>query len=351
MAQHRILFAANTYFQLLVALHLMRSEFRGSVADVILTDHSADSEAVARRLEETGVFRSVFFVRDADGDGASFSAKCARYLRSRLFPRSALRGLAPLAEDYDLFLFNNPSLLSHLIALRYRRQADCYRFEEGFGTYTRPFLEKKALRAMLIRLAFGDLQRNLKGLYLFHPELYAQSAPCPILPMAAFPAGDAAWRELLNGIFDYRPDPLLTSASYIFMEESFRAEGLDVGDVELVRKLAELLGREKLVVKRHPRSPGNPFAGCGAAVSSAGSVPWEVIQMNLDCRDKTLLTVTSGSVLAGALYLEQPVQVRMLFRCLPGGSPMANAAYLSYLDRLCRLYPNIQIPEELDGVI
>lgn len=351
MSEHRILFTTNTYFQLITAVQLKRTVFQTDVADIIITDHSEGCQEAAKRLEHTGLFRKVYFVRDTERFDDSFAAKCAQYLRARLFPEKALRKYAPLNDDYDIFLFNNLSLLTHLIALRYRKQAACYHFEEGFGTYTRPFLEKTALRARLIKLAFGDLQKRVQGVYLFHPELFEQTVPYPLLPIERIRKDDGELKETLNQIFQYRPDEALASARYIFMEESFRANGQDVGDVELIEQIAERVGKENLVIKRHPRSPGDPFAGMGIAVSKASSLPWELIQMNMDFSDKVLLTITSGSVLAGALYFDEPVQVRMLFRCLPGGSPMASSTYCSYLDKLCSRYDHIQIPEALDSVL
>ena len=351
MSAHRILFTTNTYFQLIVALQLKRTVFKDDAADIILTDHSDGCEEVAKRLEQTGVFRRVYFVHDTERFDDSFAAKCAQYLRARLFHKTVLREYAPLNDDYDIFLFNNLSLLTHLIALRYRKQASCYHFEEGFGTYTRPFLEKTALRARLIKLAFGDLQKRVQGVYLFHPELFERTVPYPLLPIECICKDDGELKEILNRIFQYQPDEALASAKYIFMEESFRAGGQDVGDVDLILHLAELVGRENLVIKRHPRSPGDPFAKTGIAVSRASGIPWELIQMNEDFSDKVLLTITSGSVLAGALYFDEPIPVRMLFGCLPGGSPVVGNSYRSYLNKLCSRYDYIRIPETLEQIV
>lgn len=330
--KRKILIITYTYFQLIVAVQLRQTVFQADDVDVIITDQSKDSGEVADRLRKARVFRRVFYVHDLDGrDETGVLAKYKRYMTAWLYPEKVLQRYVFLVGRYDIFLFHNASLLTHLICRHCGKETRCFRFEEGYSTYTRPLLEKKRLRRWMIRCAFGDLGRRIQGLYLFHPELFRQDVKYPLLCIRPLGKNNEELRQVLNRIFAYEPDPCLLNADYIFLEESFRPSYPEIDDVDLVCRIAGVVGKERLVVKQHPRSPDNPFAALGIATVPSGSIPWEVILMNEDLSGKTLLTVMSGAVLAPALYGYQPIKTYFLFRCVNGSLPMLDEAYLSYL--------------------
>lgn len=346
MMKKRILITTSTYFQLIVAVHLKLTQFGQDDVDVIITQHSTGCEGVAERLRQTGIFRSVFYVPDRDGrDEKHVWEKVMRYVRTRVAPRHVLHQMVELNGDYDMFLFNNASLLTHLLWRTLGRHTKCYRFEEGFSTYTRPVLEKSPARRWMIRGAFGDIERAIQGLYLFHPELFRQKVDYPILKMEPMCRDINQLRRVLNDAFEYPSHGVDLSQEYIFMEESFSASGVVMDDVELAQAVADVVGRENLMVKLHPRSTGEAFMASGLSISKASSVPWELVMMNQDLTGKKLLTITSGSVLAGTLYFSQPVEAYLLFRCVNGIPPMLDAAYLKYLEDLSAQTERLHIPE------
>lgn len=330
--KRKILIITYTYFQLITAIQLRRTEFQTDDVDVIITDQSKDSGKVAGRLREARVFRTVFHVHDFDGlDETGTLAKCKKYLAARLRPEKVLQKYVSLVDRYDMFLFHNASLLTHLICRHCGKETRCFRFEEGYSTYTRPLLEKRWLRRLMIRCAFGNLGNRIRGMYLFHPELFRQDVKYPLLRICPLWKNNEELRRILNRTFAYEPDLCLLDADYIFLEESFRLSVPAIDDVDLVCRIAGVVGKERLVVKQHPRSPDNPFAALGIATVPSGGIPWEVILMNEDLSGKTLLTVMSGTALAPALYGFAPIKTYLLFRCVNGSLPMLDEAYLSYL--------------------
>ena len=65
-------------------------------------------------------------------------------------------------------------------------------------------------------------------------------------------------KQLLNYIFDYKKQEL--HADFIFLEQSFRAEGIQTNDLELIRECQQIVGSSSFLVKPHPRNPENvPF--------------------------------------------------------------------------------------------
>lgn len=345
---HTVLFLTNTYFQLIVALRLRQTTYRGDTVDLVVTDHSLGGEAVAARLRKLGLFREVYFVRDrAAVDDATSLQKVMRYLPARLFPKRAMARLAPLGHDYDILLFNNANLVTHLIWHNLRKQVKCLRFEEGFSTYTKPLIENPISRRLL-GLAFGSLQSHVDGLYLFHPEYYTQEALCPIFPIEPLDKRDEPFKRLLNTVFDYDTARENFDAPYIFLEESFRASAVPTDDLELVAKIADAVGRDRLIVKQHPRSPDERFSALGIRSTRASGIPWELIQMNENLTNATLLTISSGSALASALYFHEPVHARLLYRLTKCKPPMLDDAYLAYLARVLKDCPYITVPDSAE---
>lgn len=215
--RRRILILTYTYFQLITVIQLKRTEFISDDVDVIVTDQSRGSAEVASRLRDTGVFRAVFHVHDWDGlDETRKLDKYKRYLSARLRPEKSLNEYVPLTDSYDMFLFHNASLLAHLICRHMGRKTECRRFEEGYSTYTRPLLNKKWSHRWMIRCAFGEIERRIKGVYLFHPELFRQKVSYPLLRIRLLDRGDEELKRILNHVFGYAPDPQLRRADYIF---------------------------------------------------------------------------------------------------------------------------------------
>lgn len=341
-----ILILIYTYFQLITAIHLKRTEFASDDVDVIITDQSKGSADVAFRLRKIQLFRRVFFVHDSDGlDETRELDKCKRYLSAWLHPERALKKYIFLSDSYNIFLFHNASLLTHLIGRHYRKSVKFFRFDEGYSTYTRPLLDKKPLHRWMIRWAFGDLNRRICGIYLFHPELFQQKVNYPIFRIQLLGSADTGLKQILNQVFHYVPDPHLLHADYIFLEEAASLFSSETGDLDLLCKIAGVVGEKRLAVKQHPRSPEYPLNIHGIPAVQSGNIPWEVILMNEDFSEKTLLTIMSGTALAPVLYGYKPIKTYLLFQCVQSRPAGLNGLYLDYIRQASKLGALI-IPED-----
>ena len=105
-------------------------------------------------------------------------------------------------------------------------------------------------------------------------------------------------------------------------------------DFKLILYIAEIVGKENLLVKLHPRNKINRFEKYGIATNKTIGIPWELIQMNDDFSDKVLLTISSGSVLASKLYFNDNIKTYLLFNCTDKMSNMVTEKYFEYLKKL-----------------
>ena len=345
--RRRILILTYTHFQLITAIQLKLTELKSDDVDVIVTDQSKGSREAALRLRNMQIFQSVFFVHDSDGlEEFSQFDKYRRYLSAWINPEKRLKGYVELSGTYDMFFFHNASLLTHLICHCLGKKTACFRFDEGYSTYTKPLLNKKWLHRWMIRCAFGNIRHRLQGVYLFHPELFRQKVNCPLFPIKPIGSGHTELKQILNEVFNYVPDSQLQDADYIFLEESIRLHRPMMDDVDLVCQVADLVGIERVVVKQHPRSRDNPFQERGIATVQSKGIPWEVILMNEDFSHKTILSVMSGTALAPALYRYPPIKTYLLFRCVPTHLPELNRRYMEFIRELSPM-GWLTIPESL----
>ena len=81
----------------------------------------------------------------------------------------------------------------------------------------------------------------------------------------------------------------------VFFEESYPCDGVDIGDVALLDRVAKLVGKENVLVKTHPRNQVNRFALAGYRTNQDPSVPWELVALNHSFAGTVFLTVGSSA--------------------------------------------------------
>lgn len=90
--------------------------------------------------------------------------------------------------------------------------------------------------------------------------------------------------------------------------------GTPIGEYELVCKIADLVGKDNLLVKTHPRDLRTIYNDNGFNVDKNSSIPWEAVQLGGDFSNHIFLTVNSGSVLAGSFMSEKPVRTFYMYK-------------------------------------
>jgi len=67
---------------------------------------------------------------------------------------------------------------------------------------------------------------------------------------------------------------------YIFFSSVFDFEGgAPVGELNVIKQVAALIGNENLIVKVHPRDSIDRFVSAGLNVDNNSAIPWEAIQL------------------------------------------------------------------------
>lgn len=326
---NRKLFLCNTVYQVFVAMWMKRSHFPDSKADIIISDHMNNGEGICDKLSKYGQFENCYFVNSFNYSRKLQALDASQNRQARLFPNQLLKNFVKLNHRYTSIYVANVDLFSQLLynaVTSKNRTCKLYIFEDGLATYSKLFERKYSSTKLadldwmhsIIRTIFNEkgIQGNVEGLYLFNPQNIMWDAPFPVIELGKINCKDEAFVRMCNLVFSYSEEDSY-DRKYIFMEESFAAEGTPINDIELLEQLAQRVGKENIMVKIHPRNPINRFAEKGFLTNSNTGIPWEVILLNLgNVSDKVFITVGSSSVLNPILIYGMEIQAYSVYNLI-----------------------------------
>lgn len=365
----RSLYLCNTVYQVLVAMWLKHFHFPDCNADIILSDHMNNGKDLCDQLQRFGEFDNCYYVESLEFTKIRHHMDSNLNRQIRLWPQRVLPKYIDLTEKYSKLYFANVDVFSDFFysALVHKNpELKLYLFEDGLSTYTKLFEgfynEKKLIKLdpfhTIIRKVFGEtgLYGNVESLYLFNPQNIRWNPPFSLQKINTIDRTDTTFVEICNRVFQYNDSIDVYAQKYIFMEESFAADGTYINDVDLLEQLAFRVGKENVIVKIHPRNPVNRFAEKGFKTNVNTSIPWEVILLNLnDVSDKVFLTVASSSVLNPILLFGMDIKAYSLYnlvnREIREESFLRGDFWEAVYSIMCSYPENIKMCNSIDEII
>jgi len=350
------LYSVCTYYQLITAIQIKVKIYPNAIADVIINDLSNDYLKIIERLKNLNVFRNVFTA--TFWQKSNLITKTKKAVNILINNNSYAEKCCDInVWDYDEFLFYSYSYFNSCLyyTLKKRNPQIAYkRFEEGYicsivfnlsiptSVYMQHMLEKYYNHTDIF---------DVDEAFFYEPDLVLVADKYK--KMTAIPKLDRNDTEIisiLNSVFDYSNTVDEYDKKYIFFEQCFLDDGIEMDDLDLILKIADKVGRENLMVKLHPRSKSDRFIEYGIKTNKNTSVPWEVIIMNNNFSDKVFLTITSGSVLSPRIIFEDKFPTYMLFNCTKSESKIVTDKYYEYLTKFKNKYNdgNFYIPESYE---
>ena len=355
----KVLFVVNQLFQLMVAVQIRTTQFHEYDADLLLISGSSGMEDVYENIQKSPLFDKVNIVPMRVCEKETERIKI---ILKQIFDKSwgfyDGYGFKP-SEEYDAVFLNAFTMRTCLMALylNERRDVGIYRFEEGYGTYldelgtsSKRFLFTvklwdKALR-MRKRPPLFDI---IKGHYYFFPELILYKPKYKTFQIPPFDVHDVKFRDFIFSTYHMPPKDEFDK-KYIFFEENIIDD--DIDDYSLIMKIADVVGRENLMIKLHPRRAVDRFSEQGIKVSTSTGTPWEAILVQQDLSDRVLLTISSSAAMASRLYFNSNVKTFMLYKLFGklNQNVQSPEQFLQYMERFQTIYDdgNFFVPENED---
>ncbi len=347
-----ILMLCNTSYQLLVTMWIKYKYLVNDKVDVIISDHFKDSYKLVSSVEETKLFRNVYYAEtlDVKNNKVRFSKWENAY--HMIFPKRYADTIVRTASKYDGFFtanFDSFSQIMNNALFHENRNIKLYIYEEGLSTYSsfeRYYNENQMYYGVSNNIIGKILNHffyrphtlfgNVESFYMFNPELMQWDPGCSFFQMEKISSCDENFRILVNKAFDYREELNEFDTEYIFFEESFLAEGTEINDLELVGQIADLVGKDNITIKIHPRNPVNRFEKMGYKTNKYTYIPWEVLLMNMeDLSSKKFITVASACILNPLLTFNRSVHAYSLYNCINRIPPILQDGLWDFV---CKIY-------------
>ena len=304
-------------YQLVTAVHLKQNCLQNEETDLLLTDNLLRKEHYAVRLKETNLFCRVIqgTIKEWNAKYSFASQKEIEALFEKI-PQLFRFALTDVLGNYRAVYFSNFDMFTRMLAWRYREESCTFiGYEDGFSSYVIDYLRED--RAPINRYIQGQaIGEKTAYMLLYEPKLAMRCDHIPNRPLPKIQKSDTALKEALNFIFQYRP--LENPADFLFLEQSFRAEGIKGNDLELMKECQQIVGSSRFAVKPHPRNPENLPLRLGLTRPYLDDTPWELFLLNQSPEGLCLLTVCSNAALTGRLVFHLDIPTVLLYRLFTG---------------------------------
>lgn len=330
----RRLFLCNTVYQLLVVLWMQYRIFPNEKADILITDHSFNKKGILNSLKKSNLFDNCYYAK-------TFSfARWSKWMSTNEInfsirqPNLYLRKFCKINKSYDQIFISNTDYFSRLLfnaVLNKNNNCELHLYEDGLSTYT-VFFEKRYHATNTTRYRTKNptkqnvnfekrIFNNVSSIFLFNPQLLQWQPNFQINPIPKIDINDTIFIQLCNEIYGYTKcnesfDKY--NERFVFFEESFAREGTPINDLQLMEQIADIVGKENIIVKTHPRSTEERFKKNGFKTNNNKIVPWEIIALNLtNIEDKIFIGICSGSMFNPKLIFDLNVNVISLYNLIP----------------------------------
>ena len=337
MPEHRALVVVNSVYQLLTAVHMRRSLLAGRPVELLLTDVTPGLAGYLPRLRQAAVFDRVIGGETAEingkyGDGGARTTEGFKN-REALFRFALDDALSQYTEIY----FANFDIFTRMLACRYADDPCRFIwFEDGFSSYVIDYLRED--RAAVNRHPEArKIREKVEAAYLYEPRLAMRGDGIANRPLPKIRREDRELLHLLNYIFDYQKPA--DSAKFLFLEQSFRAEGIRGNDIQLMEFCRQTVGSGQFMVKPHPRNTENLPMELGMTRRYRCDAPFELILLNGEPGEQALITVCSNAALTGRLVFGLDIPTVLLYELYDGKVLWKEDRLLRrYLKNYCRRF-------------
>lgn len=317
MSGQRIVYLIPTLLHLMNCIVTQKTIFKDQPADVVFQDIFTFPE-ICERVKKAGIFENVYVFNIKEEKNAyramnSFERHKVERKPSKLF------SLPDLIHEYTDLCINNDSFAAKFFyyALIEKGMTPKIHFiNEGTSTYALDFENTRTDR--MDHNYYGSKQfiKNIGNVYLYKPEMYTGgSSLVHPLPLPAYGQLDDTIKETLDFVFGHA-QPF--KEKVVFFEGTFWGDGMLTNEIQLFLKIADYVGKENIIVKRHPRNPVDRFTPLGFHVMPEQSIPWEIMIKDIDLSKKLLISAASFTCFSAQEMYQRTSYSLLLYNLLRG---------------------------------
>lgn len=362
-----VAFYAFTPFQVITALAIKRVYFNDWNADIILEDSVVERDHLRDNIQDYRIFENVYYTNRGacfNKYGNRFKHEWFRFL-STVKPGVLTGKDAYINNRYDVFISTEIDYWTESIYYNLRRVnpgIEVSLMDEGYSSYTyffrekyKPIILKNRLKKLPLDIccALGlrySIPRDAKKLYLFEPDLNCwDEVPYELKGIDV--KNNDSFVNTVNQAFGF-PENFATSIEdfrlpYIYFEESFFWMNRNSNDQGIISNIADIVGKENMIIKLHPRNQINRFKEFGFKTNKTVGVPWELFAINSTSEDTTYITFSSGAVLNYKFLVSKAMRTILLYKCIGDQFYHVDPSVKLWFEKFSNKYPEMLfIPEK-----
>lgn len=315
-----IIYAGNTY-QIINAINLRVSVYRNDRVILVLQDCMNDTLSIVNNMTDNNIFDELFYFEERNYSRMTRVFNILRMVFGTM--NKKYKRVAMLKCDFYIatnIQHDDYNILYEMLCKK-NPNMECLWIEEGPLVFEDTFdICKSAGKtlpvAQRIRRLLGKpvAYEQIKRIMVSNSDKYHGSFERVIIPSLVDNVD--ILKNVLKSVFLIPDTGLKYSEKYIFFASvgGFEANG-SIGEVEIVEQIANKVGKENLIVKKHPRDRTMNYYRTGLKIDERDSIPWEVMQLCGDFSKNVFLTVNSASVLSVNLEMPNPIKTFFLYKC------------------------------------
>ena len=323
----KCLITCFTHYQIIMAIQIRNSVLLSKRVTIAVADTSKGINNVVKRMQELEVFDDVIFLK-------------IKYIEENFLSVKQIWNIAVGKADFakrylgehpyfdEFWFFNNNITNNGFFCALYNSNSKlkCYGYEEGITTYEafhEQFRIKKMFKRNKLIFAFRKIlmKKNLieatEAFFCLYPELYKGNLKVQSIRLFS----NKSDSKLLADIYGVDTKQLKYEEKYIYFAGTYDFEGgKSLDEIGLIKKIAEMVGKENLLIKLHPRDfrDFSKMKKAGFHFEKNDGVPWEIIQLNYDFFEHVFLTILSNSILIANSMTEGVVKSFYLYKIIDG---------------------------------
>lgn len=318
-----------TMYQLINAVNLKVSNLCQGDTDLLLVN-STDFSLVKEKLKEVGLYRDIFEMPNYLPMERTFRDKLSEKERLKISKDPCLfMDYSVIKRSYDnlyLAIDDVYGKLLYYYLLSNNHNLRIHLYEDGLSSYTKNY-EARFRSDQLHHQYYStnSFEKNITAYYLYSPSLYCGSKwKFPISELPKITKDSKNLISVLKDIFlTNEMEKISLQYNYLYLVEAFIDKKIVVEDTRLLNFVSDVLGKENIAVKLHPREHIDRFTPRGYHVLGNYTLPWEIILLaNIEKR-VSLFSFSSTACLTGKLVFD--MDSYSVFACK---MPLINANYV-----------------------
>ena len=350
----KILGVVSTPYQLLVFLFIKDAFLSEDTVDLVVTDKTPFMEEVYQSGRLSPYFHQVIF-----GDGRKIKNPCKS--APTVFWESFIKNRttdiildAPL-DPYDKMYFASPGVPDEIVKeiaktlIKKNKKLTFHRFEDGFASYTKKpihAINTESGKALYKKIWNYDIEEMEKEILLFEPEMAEPSVDFEKKKIPHTKDQIEKITKISRDIFRFEAN--IPSQKVIFLGQGTEncTENSETYQ-RLIRRLADIAGKDNFIIKPHPRGTHDDFKGELSVY--ADPCPFELAIADPAMEDKTLVSFYSTACMAGKLLYQSKCRILFLYP-LAEDSFNEKCDYEDFFKAFSDLCDNVHIARSWDEV-